>query len=325
MALDKKSKFDCPLARSERLVVQSVGDETVIYDKESQASHALAPLAAAVYAYADGSNSVEEIAELAAYRLDAPVSADDVNVALTELDGCGLLAEPVAEAGGLLTRGISRRAALKAFGAAGAGTLLISSIAAPLASATDTLVGYGAPYLCGTGTSKITGQYGHTNVSGSKAPNGWPQPYTSSSGVYKFVGKGQAGAPYANGGTPQSTDYVLGASCYAVGGSSPIFGTYQVVPCDGGSGSRPTYDYACAEVVCVPTTTGTRAGTPTIIPGAITTAGTSILPTSDSCQNLGTSGGYGPGIYYNAAYCDIDYPFKFCCGDGTSNTCALTS
>lgn len=334
MALDRKSEIAYPLARSERLIVQSVGDETVIYDEDSQASHALAPLAAAVYAYADGKNSTEEIAELAAYRLNAAVTTDDVNAAVAQLESCGLLQEPEATRAGFLQNGITRRTALKTFGAAGAGAMLITSIAAPLASAaTDTLVGYGAPYLCGTGTNTITDQSGYSKVSGSKAKNGWVQPYVGSGNSYQFVGKGKAGAPWANGGTPAASDYVLGATCIAAVNSSggvSAYGDYQVVPCDGGTGNYPRLDYACAEVVCVPTTDGKlpngKSGSLsnlTSVAGAITSG--SILPASDSCDNLGTSGGYGPGVYYNAAYCYINYPFKFCCGDGTSNTCALTS
>jgi hypothetical protein len=169
MAFNKKSVIKHPLARSERLLIENIDDETVIYDEESKTAHALKPLAAAVFLYADGSNSLSEIAELASYRLGTTVTETQVSDAVTELDDCALLDAPE------LADGVSRRDALKRFGAvgvaAGAGTMLISSIAAPMASAAG-LSGYGAPYLCGTGSGNLTGNRGYPSVA-------YPQPSAS--------------------------------------------------------------------------------------------------------------------------------------------------
>ncbi len=295
MAFDKQSEIAHPLARSERLLVQHVGDETVAFDEDTKTAHALHPLAAAVFMYADGKNSIAEIAELAAYRLDREVTESEVREAVGELHECALLQAPT----GVLEQGISRRTALKAFAAAGAGTMLISSVAAPFASA-NTLTNNGNPFTCGQNGNPITNYGGYNIVGGSHAPGGWYQPYYKDrNGNWHFVTGTSNGAPVTAG------NYQLGDLCHA---ASNVYGTYQVVPCDGGFG------YQCAQVACVPTSDGTKTGAPLHITGAITSG--SILPASDWNANLGPGNGYGP--YYDAAYA-YGWPFKFCCGNGQQN------
>jgi coenzyme PQQ synthesis protein D (PqqD) len=313
MASKKQTSITRPVARSERLVVEAVGDETVIYDQDTQVAHALQPLAAAVFMYADGDNTVEQIAELVSYRLDRDVAVADVNEAVEQLEACEILDTPA----GILSGGISRRTALKTFAAAGAGTMLVSSVAAPFASAT-TLGNYGSPYkCCYVGSSpNLTdsgGSYGtDPKVSSSKAPNGWSQPYVKSGTNYQMATGTVAGAPQTAG------DYNLGASCYAVGGSSPVYGTYQVIPCDGST-------YECADVVCVPTSNGnsitakTSPGTPLAIAGAITSG---PIYTHSGASSFGVpSGVVAPGYGPYTDYAYTQYPFKVCCGNGTTSSC----
>lgn len=192
MGFDKQSEIRHPLARSERLVIQNVGDEIVAYDEETKTAHALKPVAAAVFMYADGKNTPAEIAELASYRLDQPVSVADVNAAVAELDSCGLLQTPQ----GFHEHAISRRTALKAFAVTGAGTMLVSSVAAPAAFAGTT--GNGKPYLCGTNNSPIVAEPGYSL--NPPASGGWPQADVGGSG---------AGAPAVTG----KTKYYLGDGC----------------------------------------------------------------------------------------------------------------
>jgi hypothetical protein len=130
----QQTTISYPLARSENVVVESVGDETVIYDVESHVAHALMPLAAAVYAYADGKNTAAEIAELAAYRLDTTVTEADVLDAVAQLEAISMLSSPVLD----VNTGLSRRQALKTFAAAGAGSMLVLSVATSAASASAT-------------------------------------------------------------------------------------------------------------------------------------------------------------------------------------------
>lgn len=222
MGFDKQSEIRHPLARSEQLVIQNVGDEIVAYDEETKTAHALKPVAAAVFMYADGKNTPAEIAELASYRLDQAISVADVNGAVAELDSCGLLEGPQ----GPLRRGISRRDALKTFAAAGAGTMLISSVAAPFAMAGN--ASDGASFVCGTNDSNLTGTYNGSSVS-------WPQPWTSSG----------LATPNTPGG-PTSTGagaYELGAGCVvnnqictytSTDGSETLTGPCSVFQCGSG-------------------------------------------------------------------------------------------
>lgn len=131
------SVTNSPLARSKRLVIETVGDETVIYDLDTNVAHALKPLAASVFMYADGKHSVAEITELASYRLDSDVTESEVAEAVSQLEALSLLDSPALT---VTEHGVSRRDALKAFATAGAGTMLISSVAAPAALA-STCVG----------------------------------------------------------------------------------------------------------------------------------------------------------------------------------------
>jgi hypothetical protein len=324
MASKKQTVVTRPVARSEEVLVQHVESETVVYDERVKTAHALRPLAAAVFMYADGNNTVDEIAELAAYRLDQSVSVADVTEALEQLEACDLLELQ----GDILSAGISRRTALKTFAAAGAGTMLVSSIVAPFASAT-TLGNYGTGYTCAYVNSStqntIVGSGGYDGdpaATGktSLTPNGWPLPYTQVSGsVSGNTAKFQMASGPMSGAPITANNYVLGASCYALySNSSPVYGTYQAVPCDG-----PTWE--CANVVCVPTTNGAANGTPSKIAGAVTTGpmyngtGSFADPDGTATPPYGAYNqyAYGPHSTQNAGH----YPFKVCCGNGTTTEC----
>jgi len=127
----KETKITRPLARADSVVVESVGDELVIYDLDSHVAHALTPLAAAVFTYADGKNTATEIAELASYRLAEAITEAQVADAISQLDQISLLKSPLLD----VHSGLSRRQALKTFAAAGAGSMLVLSVATSAASA----------------------------------------------------------------------------------------------------------------------------------------------------------------------------------------------
>lgn len=159
----------CPLARGEGLLVETIGDETVVYDLESKEAHCLKGLAAVAFAHADGDNSLTDIAELAGYRLGRPVTEDEVGDSLAQLEEHGL----VSASGPEQRDGLSRREALRTFAAAGAGTVLISTVAAPLAAASgsSTCSALGSSYkpACFTGNAPVAGGdfYGCTPCSTS--------------------------------------------------------------------------------------------------------------------------------------------------------------
>jgi hypothetical protein len=90
--MNRGSHGRLPSARTEGLLLEDLGDEIVVFDAESKEAHCLAPVAAAVYAHCDGSNSVDELAALAGSRLGEPVAVDQVEAALAQLGERDLLA-----------------------------------------------------------------------------------------------------------------------------------------------------------------------------------------------------------------------------------------
>jgi hypothetical protein len=130
----KQTAIARPVARTEGLVIETVGDETVVFDVDSKEAHCLKSLAAAVFMYADGSRTTSDIAELAAYRMGTPVTEAEVTDAVSQLGSCSLLDQgPVVVH---KSNGMSRRDALKRFGVVAgvaAATPLIATVSASAA------------------------------------------------------------------------------------------------------------------------------------------------------------------------------------------------
>src|SRR5947209_1952530 len=108
----RKSASPVPAARSEGLLVESVGEETVVYDIKTKEAHCLKPLAAFVFANADGKTSSEEMSDRASQALGQPVNAGEINDAIAQLRECELFDEPLLVLDG---NGTSRREAIKRF------------------------------------------------------------------------------------------------------------------------------------------------------------------------------------------------------------------
>jgi hypothetical protein len=247
MASKKHTVISRPAARTERLLVETVGDEAVIFDLETRSSHALKPLAAAVFNYADGSNTVAEVAELVSYRLATPVSEADVVEVVSQLAELELLDAPELDVDG---SGVSRRDALKTFAAVGAGAALISTVTAGTALASAA----GQAQLGDNQACEMS----HGGVMTPKAGPyaGWifPLPETTSwaaNGGGTITGIG-GGATF--NGQAVNNSY-FGTTCtylsYNGQGNTNCnnyrkeTGKWECVPCDG-----PTY--ACCQVVCAP-------------------------------------------------------------------------
>jgi hypothetical protein len=97
------------LARSDGLLVERVGAETVIYDSESRQAHCLSPLAAAVFEAADGSTGVKELAAQAGSATGEQVDEAQVEAAIDQLEERGLLVLPPS---GISRRTLVRRTAV---------------------------------------------------------------------------------------------------------------------------------------------------------------------------------------------------------------------
>lgn len=117
-----------PLARSENLVVEELGDEVLVYDLERHRAHCLSVTAALVWRRCDGETHVTSVG--AGLGLDA----DTVDRALDELVACELLETGAAPATSSPTGSTRRQVMVKAAktGAAVAAVPLIVSVAAPL-------------------------------------------------------------------------------------------------------------------------------------------------------------------------------------------------
>lgn len=124
-----------PEGRTDALLSEQVGEETVVYDLTNKDVHCLSPLASAVFARCDGRTAPARIAEVAQERLGRPVSVDEVSAAISQLAERSLLTTPplVQHAG----NGFSRRDLVKKSAVVGGMAFaapLITSIAAPTAA-----------------------------------------------------------------------------------------------------------------------------------------------------------------------------------------------
>jgi hypothetical protein len=121
-----------PLARSQNLIVEELGEELLVYDTEADRGHCLSPEAARVWRRCDGHTPSAGLS--AQLELDA----DTVNRALDELDACNLLeAAPQLTVDGGTTRRELTVKMVKVGGAVAAAPLIVS-IAAPTAASAFT-------------------------------------------------------------------------------------------------------------------------------------------------------------------------------------------
>jgi hypothetical protein len=123
-----------PRARKDDLLEETVGEELLIYDRDSHTAHCLSPIAAGVWRHCDGERDVTGLAELTG------ASENLVADALHELREKDLLAaEPTLMQSTAL--GISRRDAIvrvaRAGAAAAAAPLIVSATAATPAMASS--------------------------------------------------------------------------------------------------------------------------------------------------------------------------------------------
>jgi hypothetical protein len=80
-----------PVARKEKLFVEEVVNELVVYDQERHRAHRLNPTAAWVWRHCDGERTVGDMAALMRQETKAPASDDLIWLALERLDQAHLL------------------------------------------------------------------------------------------------------------------------------------------------------------------------------------------------------------------------------------------
>lgn len=126
-----------PRAREDGLLVETIGEELLLYDRESHTAHCLTPIAASVWRHCDGEHDVTKLAQLAG--VDESLVAE----ALHELRERELVdAEPELTPSESVVSGLSRREAIvrvaRYGAAAAAGSLIVSATAATPAMAAST-------------------------------------------------------------------------------------------------------------------------------------------------------------------------------------------
>lgn len=152
-------------ARTEELIVQEVGGETLVYDLKSNHAHCLNPTAAFVWRQCDGRNSMEDIARLLQQEMNAPASEDLVSLAVKQLDKAHLLQGAMPAATTISRREVGRK--LSQAGVAAALLVpVVMSITAPPAYAAGSCqtqgqkCNSGQGQLCCAGLTCVAGTNG---------------------------------------------------------------------------------------------------------------------------------------------------------------------
>ena len=136
-----------PKSRQTGLLIDHVGDETIVYDEERQEAHSLNRSASIVWDGSDGRRTVPELAALVAEKLGIDANDSIVEYALDELARVHLL-ENGPDGG----EQVSRRDALRRMSLAGAAAValpVVLSLAAP------------TPAMAASGSQNGQGQNGN--------------------------------------------------------------------------------------------------------------------------------------------------------------------
>lgn len=134
-----------PRARKDRLVVQELADEVLVYDLSRHQAHCLNRTAALVWRHCDGHTSVAEMAALLEKEVKSPADEALVWLALDRLERAHLLREPANPPGAAVR--YTRREVMRRMGI-GAAVLvpMVTSILAQTAAAAGSCV---ASNACG--------------------------------------------------------------------------------------------------------------------------------------------------------------------------------
>lgn len=143
--METHKEHQMPRARSEGLLFSPLNDELVVYDTERDQAHSLNRTTKLVWQHCDGQTSVEQVTELLARELDAPVDEQIVWLALQQLEQNHLLQTSVA----LPAVKISRRALARRIGLIAAAVLpVVTSLAVPPAVAAVSAIACNFDFEC---------------------------------------------------------------------------------------------------------------------------------------------------------------------------------
>jgi len=133
-----------PKARRNKLVIQELPDEVLVYDQERDKAHCLNQTAALVWKKCDGQTDVPAIASRLTSELQAPVDERMVWFALDQLGRDSLLETPVMAPA--FMSGMTRRQMVRTMGLAAAIAVpVITSILVPTKAHAVSCVANGQP------------------------------------------------------------------------------------------------------------------------------------------------------------------------------------
>jgi hypothetical protein len=137
-----------PRRREDNLLVQTLSDETLVYDLSRDRAHCLNGTAAAVWARCDGRTTLADLAERLRKECEIPADESVVWMAVRQLQKAQLLCERVEPPPDHFRA--SRRDLIRKLGAAAA-VPVVMTILAPTAraQASDTCTGTGPPCNAG--------------------------------------------------------------------------------------------------------------------------------------------------------------------------------
>lgn len=121
-----------PTARKTELLVEKMGDETIVYDLEKDMAYCLNRTAAFVWGRCDGKATVAQLTAALKAELGAGADEDVVWLALGQLQKARLLETPVSPPRG---RAPSRREVLRNLRLAGAAAILLPLVTGTLVPA----------------------------------------------------------------------------------------------------------------------------------------------------------------------------------------------
>lgn len=138
----KQTQNNKPRARTEGLVIETLPDETLVYDLERDKAHCLNQTASLVWRFCDGKKTTQQIARAVSLDLKHPIDENLVWLALDQLGRNNLLANGRAS---LPNSGISRRQVMKTLAVSAAVAVpVVASIVAPLPAQAATCLPNGA-------------------------------------------------------------------------------------------------------------------------------------------------------------------------------------
>ena len=141
-----------PRVRTERLLVQDVLDEVVVYDLDRNKAHSLNPTAAAVWTECVRQTPRAEAVKLLSEKLGPGKGETALDFALAQLQRARLLQDPIARVDGMSRRAVMRRIGLAA---AAASVPIVTSLMAPPAAHAQSCKADGE--LCSVGSECCSG------------------------------------------------------------------------------------------------------------------------------------------------------------------------